>query len=136
MLKTVDDFERPGSAGDAPVELLCAITIKPPGNSRFSGGTVVEKEVLSLSIHATRGQQHIDTVPEPLSPARTALDECLRLLIADRKFCAVHLRTLARDDIDDGKHGILAVYRATRSGNEFDALDQVHVDWEFPTGRS
>src|ERR1700733_8151795 len=87
-------------------------------------------------MHGTHGQQDIDAVVQTLSPARTALEERLRLLIADRKFCAIHLRTLARDDIDDGKHGILAVYRATRSGNEFDALDQVHVDWELPTGRS
>src|ERR1700683_2895256 len=69
VLKTVDDFERPRSACNAAEELLGATTIKCPGNSRFSGGSVVEKKVLTLRVHATHGRQHIDPVVQMRAPA-------------------------------------------------------------------
>jgi hypothetical protein len=72
--------------------------------------------------------QHVDAVIELLAPRGAALAQRLRLPEAGREFRAADARAAARDHVDDAEHRVLAVNRAARAGDVFDAFDQIHVE--------
>ena len=81
-------------------------------------------------------QQHVGAVLVGFSPAGAAGALHLRALHGGLELQAVEVAAMQGDDVDHAEHGVLPVDGAARTGDVFDAVDQIQIQRKFRSHRA
>ena len=126
------EVKRPGAARHAHKKLFVALAVQAGGHAGHASGAKLGKAVFTARQQGRGRDQHIDAVVQALAPGDAPLAQRLRALPGGGQLGAVHVAAAPRDHVDHAKHGVLAIHRTARAGDELDALDQVDVDRQIP----